>query len=84
MFDIWATIAVHSERAADRLIARFYAAEELLASFPEIGEARTEIAADLRKWTVTPYVMLYRIAAGAVEIVRIVHGARDLPALFEP
>jgi toxin ParE1/3/4 len=58
MFDIWATIAVDSERAADRLIARFYAAEELLGAFPEIGEARTEIAAELRKWTVTPYVML--------------------------
>lgn len=83
-FDIWATIAVDNERAADRLVARFYAAEDLLAAFPEIGEARPEIATDLRKWTVSPYVMLYRVTDIAVEVVRIVHGARDLPKLFEP
>ncbi len=83
MFDIWATIAVDSQSAADRLAARFYAAEDLLGAFPEIGEARPEIAADLRKWTVSPYVMLYRVTADAVEIVRVVHGARDLPALFD-
>lgn len=84
LFDIWATLAVDNEHAADRLIERFYAAEDLLGAFPEIGEARPEIAMDLRKWTVSPYVMLCRVTSDAVEIVRVVHGARDLPGLFEP
>ena len=34
MFDIWATIAVDNQRGADRLVERFYAAEDLLAAFP--------------------------------------------------
>lgn len=84
MFEVWATIAINSPHAADRLVARLYAAEDLLGEHPQIGEARPEIAKDLRKWTVEPYVMLYRITDDAVEIVRVVHGARNLTALFEP
>ncbi len=29
------------------------------------------------------YLILYREITGGVEIVRVVHGARDLPDLFE-
>jgi toxin ParE1/3/4 len=84
MFEIWVRIAVDSPRAADRMVTRFYAAEDLLGEHPEIGEARPEIARDLRKWTVAPYVIFYRIAADAVEIVRFIHGAQDFSALFDP
>lgn len=83
MFEIWAAVAAHNARAADRLIDRFYDAEEVLGRNPEIGEARPEIAPDFRKWTVAPYVMFYRVTADAVEVVRVLHGARDFEAVFD-
>ncbi|MGH6957416.1 MAG: type II toxin-antitoxin system RelE/ParE family toxin [Caulobacteraceae bacterium] len=78
LLDIWATVALDKPMAADRLIRRFYAAEDLLAEFPEIGEARPDLAPGLRKWTVGSYLMLYRVSDEDVVVVRVLHGARDL------
>ncbi len=73
-------IAIDSLRAADNLARRFFDAEDRLADFPELGEARPDIAPDMRKWTVGNYLVFYRIDPDAVTIVRVLHGARDLPA----
>jgi toxin ParE1/3/4 len=48
---------------------------------PEVGPARQDIALGLRLLPVERYVILYRIIDGGVEVVRVVHGARHLPAL---
>lgn len=48
---------------------------------PEVGPARQDIAVDLRLLPVERYVILYKIIDGGVEVVRVVHGARHLPAL---
>ena len=81
MWELWATIALDKPKAADRFVERIYAAEDLLADFPEIGKARNDVAPGLRKWAVGSYLMFYRVAPDAIEIVRILHGAQDLPAL---
>jgi toxin ParE1/3/4 len=36
----------------------------------------------LRRLIVPPYLLFYEIEGGAVTVVRIVHGARDLPAVL--
>jgi len=84
LWELWATIAIDKPKAANRFVGRIYAAEDLLADFPQLGEARTDLAPDLRKWTVGLYLMFYRITPDGVDIVRIVHGAQDLPALTGP
>ena len=76
--DIWSYIAADSPAAADRVILRILAAEDRLAEFPELAAARPEMRPDLRIWPVGAYLMLYRVDRDAVEIVRIVHGARNL------
>jgi plasmid stabilization system protein ParE len=38
----------------------------------------------MRLWTVGVYLILHRIQAGDVEIVRVVHGHRDLRRIFPP
>ena len=53
-------------------------AEDLPGQFPRLGQARPDLAPDLRHWVVGAYIMLYRIDPDAVTIVRIVHDARDL------
>ena len=82
--EIWASIAADNAQAAERLISRVVAAEQRLALYPELGQARPDIAPEARHWPVGRYLILYRIDPDVVSIMRIVHGARDLPALFEP
>jgi toxin ParE1/3/4 len=54
----------------------------LLAENPELGEFRSELAENLRAFSVGNYVIFYRIVPNGVEIVRVVSGYRDLERLF--
>jgi toxin ParE1/3/4 len=81
--EIWTNIAIDSIAAADRLIDRLEAAEDRLGDFPELGRLRDDIAADLRSWPVGDYLILYRVDREGVLIVRVLHGARDLPAVLD-
>ena len=80
--EIWLSVALDSERAADRLVARFYEAEAKLAEYPELGRARIELGPTIRSWTIEPYLIFYAVEPDAVVILRILHGARDLDELF--
>lgn len=80
---IWLYMAADNVAAAEREMARIVAAEQRLAAFPHLGQARPDIHPDLRGWVVGPYVLLYRVGPDTITIVRILHGARDLPQAFE-
>ncbi len=54
----------------------------LLASMPEMGRLRPELAADLRSWAVGEYVIFYQPAPDGIMVVRVLHGSRDLPSMF--
>lgn len=49
------------------------------ASFP----ARDELSVGLRVARLGRYLMFFTVAADEVQIVRVLHGARDLPRLFD-
>ncbi len=55
----------------------------LLAEQPRIGRQRAEFTKDLRSFSQRPYLIFYRIKADEVQVLRILHAARDIPALFE-
>ena len=80
---IWLHVAQDNVETAERMIQRIAVAEDRLGEFPEIGQARPDLAEGLRHWPVAPYVILYRIERDKVVVVRILHGARDLPAALE-
>lgn len=84
--DIAATIAAENAAAAIRLVDRFEKATLLLAARPYAG-ARflLQTARPLRKMSVHPYILFYRVDAGELRIVRVLHAARDLanPSLFK-
>ncbi len=64
--------------AAQRCAMDFREKTEALARFPEMGRLRPEIASDLRSTLVWPYVLFYRVEDDVVQILRILHGKRDL------
>jgi len=83
LLNIWLHIAEHDLSAADRFFDRVERRCGTLARRPRLGTARPEIAADARSLVEGRYLILYRIVGQIIEIVRVVHGARDLPTLFK-
>ena len=79
---IWAHVAKDRPDAADHLIDDLYERFRLLATQPLLGEGRPEVGEELRTFTVRNYVVVFRPIKTGVEVVRIVHGSRDMPALF--
>jgi toxin ParE1/3/4 len=80
--EIWLTIAVDSPSAADKLLRRIAAKLGRLAEFPDMGSSRPEIAPSARILVEGNYLILYEPVGDDVEVVRVVHGARDLRDLF--
>ena len=81
--EIWFYIAGHNIDAADRFVDLLADKFPLLASSPAMGRAREELEPGLRSFPVKRYLILYRPRKGGIEIVRVIHGARDLSALFD-
>lgn len=81
--EIWFYIASDNPDAADKLIRSVVSRFSMLATAPEIGRLREGLAPRLRSFAVGNYVIFYRAIDNGVEIARVLHGARDLPPLFE-
>ncbi|MCV0397819.1 MAG: type II toxin-antitoxin system RelE/ParE family toxin [Rhizobiaceae bacterium] len=78
LIEIWLHVAQDSPVAADRLLDRFAQRWELLATQPRSGRARADLAEDLRQVTIGNYLSFYRVRAGGIEIVRVLHGKRRI------
>jgi toxin ParE1/3/4 len=54
-----------------------------LAEFPESGRVHPEWAGGRYRFLpVYSYEVMYRIEKGSVKIIRVIHGARDLPSIL--
>jgi toxin ParE1/3/4 len=54
-----------------------------IGEFPNAGPPRFQWGAGVRITIHGPYLLVYRVAEERVQILRVVHGARDLDALFD-
>ncbi len=63
---------------SDQLIANLTRQFELLVISPKKGRARDELLAGMRSVYVEPYQVFYRIAGEVIEILRVIHGSRDI------
>ena len=75
-------IAVDNLHAAIFLTRRFYELFQMLADNPRAGRERPELSVGLRGIPEGRYRFFYRIWAGNIAIVRVIHGARDLDEIF--
>jgi toxin ParE1/3/4 len=79
---IAAYIAEHDPDRALSFVGRLREHCAALGAHPELGRPRSEFGEGVRGLWEKPYVLLYRITPDVVEILAIVHGARDLPAVL--
>jgi len=79
----WYFIAEKSTAAADRQEAEFQEAFNNLAEMPAIGQRKPEWTdRPVRFWPVGSYWVIYRPETQPLEIVRVLHAARDIPQLL--
>jgi toxin ParE1/3/4 len=83
LIDIWKYFAVAaSPEVADGLLRDIKIAVDRLEDHPFLGRPRDEIAKGLRSLLVPPHSIIYRVTKTKVDIARIFHERRDIPAAF--
>lgn len=80
--DIWLHVALDDEAAATRLVERIARGVDRLADYPLSGPPRPDIAPDAHSLAVGNYLVLYRVGEESVDIVRVLHGAREITRLL--
>jgi toxin ParE1/3/4 len=84
LLEIWDFIFQGSNiERADAFVDRILATCNTLETFPEMGKARANLAPKLRSITEGNYLIFYQPTSKGIDIVRVLHGARDLEALLE-
>jgi toxin ParE1/3/4 len=55
----------------------------MLAENPWRGKARHELGEGVRSFPVGRYILFYRATPEGIDVIRVLHGARDLNAIFD-
>ncbi|MBN9563198.1 MAG: type II toxin-antitoxin system RelE/ParE family toxin [Alphaproteobacteria bacterium] len=82
---IWDYVFAESGNAdiADRVIGSITRRIYVLARFPNAGRPRDdELGVGRRSLPARDYVIVYRLDGNDVLVLRVVHGRRDIKALF--
>ncbi len=80
--NIYEYIAADDLAILGRLLNRFTELFRKLAAMPGIGRNRPELGEGIRSFPSGNYVIFYRTVEGGIEIMRVLHGARDIEKIF--
>ncbi|MBI2432359.1 MAG: type II toxin-antitoxin system RelE/ParE family toxin [Candidatus Hydrogenedentes bacterium] len=78
IFSLWQYINEDNPAAASTLVAKIFEAFDLLSDFPLSGRACPEFTSDIRVRFVKKYAILHRLSEESLEIIRVLHTARDI------
>jgi toxin ParE1/3/4 len=85
LFEIWAYLRREASiSVADRVARRIIGSCQRLSAWPYSGRNRDDLLLGIRSIVSSPYVVFYRVSDDNVEIVRVLHGRRDIDAIFKP
>jgi toxin ParE1/3/4 len=82
---IWFYVATESAsvEVADRLVDSLTSRFLLLSRHPYVGRSREhEFGPGMRSLAVSEYVIVYTIEQDSIQVLRMVHGRRDLESIF--
>jgi toxin ParE1/3/4 len=75
--EIYDWIADDSTANADAYIERLVATMRLLADMPRMGSCRLSRFPSVRSFSVGSHLIFYQPVEDGIEVVRVIHGARD-------
>ena len=88
LIEIALYLADHNINVSDRFLAAAEATMEKIASAPGMGRMRefpNPRVSDLRSCSIRGfenYLIFYRVVEAGIEVVRVLHGARDIDQIF--
>ena len=83
LVEIGVHIAEDDPVAADRWLDLIDQKCWLLATMPEMGRDRADLAPNLRSFPVGDYIVFYLPSDGGIIVIRVLHGARDIESFFQ-
>jgi toxin ParE1/3/4 len=85
LYDIWGYVFDRNPAAADRLLFDFEKRFAVLADAPEAGVRKLPAFPNIRVFPFKAYLIVYSPLDDrrGIELVRLLHGARDWRRLFE-
>jgi toxin ParE1/3/4 len=85
LIEIWNYYAaeIGNPDLADKIRDELFDGIRAVAGKPDIGHLRRDLASEpLRFWRIRKYLIIYRSKVSPVQIVRVLHGARDVQAVL--
>ena len=82
LLQIWEYIAEDSPINADHFLKQIEAKFNLLLDHAGAGKMRDDLIAGLRSLPIGNYIIFYQSHENSVEIIRVLHSARDIQNLF--
>ncbi len=58
-------------------------ASRMHVRFPGMGQRRDELRPGLRCFVVSPFVVFYRPIEDTIDVLRVLHGARDIGSIIQ-
>ncbi|WP_457390478.1 type II toxin-antitoxin system RelE/ParE family toxin [Roseateles sp. P5_E1] len=83
ILEIWGYIAEDSLAEADRWVDGLDEKLSLWATQPTMGRNRGELAPGIRSLAFGRYVVFFQPLPDGIDVVRVLHGSRDIDASFE-
>jgi toxin ParE1/3/4 len=83
ILEIWAFIAEDSMVEADRWVDRLDEKFVLWATQPMMGRGRDELSTGIRSLAFGRYVVFFEPIPDGIDVIRVLHGSRDIDAAFE-
>ena len=83
LLDIWDYIADDSLDRADDFLDRIESKLMTLAQNSGLGRKRSELLPDLRSFSIGNYVVFYQQIEGGIDVIRLLHGSRDIEEAFK-
>ena len=76
-------MAENNPEAAGRLVKEMTRRFALLRDNPHIGREQDKLLVNMRSFVVKNYFIFYLPFEEGVEILRVLHGSRDIGSIFE-
>lgn len=83
LLDIWDYIADDSPDRANDFLDRIENKLTTLAQNSGLGGKRPELLPNLRSFPIDNYVLFYQQIDGGIDVIRLLHGSRDIEEVFK-
>jgi toxin ParE1/3/4 len=81
--DAWTYISGEAgQDKADELFDDLIMRLRILEEQPQIGRLRPELGPGYRGWVIDNYVVVYRLNTRSIDVLRILHAARDIERIL--